>query len=157
MTKPAKNACVAIGMFVIACGSVACGNALAAGENASRYSMSPAEGGGFIRLDSETGRMAPCQRQGGEWGCREIAEPDRGPTAEIDRLREENKRLKSEIRQMEDILLSDKRAGTDGKAQEFKLPTEQDLDNALSYAQRMLRKFREKMKEFDADTKSTPL
>ncbi len=129
----------------------------AAGERAARYSMSPAEGGGFVRLDSESGQMALCQRQGGDWSCREIAEPERGLNSEIERLREENKRLKGEIRQMEDILLSEKRGGADGKSLEFKLPTEQDLDSALSYAQRMLRKFREKMKEFESDTRSTPL
>jgi hypothetical protein len=37
------------------------------------------------------------------------------------------------------------------------LPTEQDLDQALSYAQRMLRKFREKMKELETDNRATPL
>lgn len=152
MSKPVITACAALGISVIAWGA-----AVAAGESAPRYSMSPAEGGGFIRLDGETGRMALCQRQGGEWGCREIVEPERGPLSEVERLREENKRLKGEIRQMEDILLSEKRGGQGGSSPEFKLPSEQDIDNALSYAQRMLRKFREKMKEFEADTKSTPL
>lgn len=143
---------------MLAVASLACGGAVeAAGERAARYSMSPAEGGGFVRLDSESGQMALCQRQGSDWSCREIVEPERGLNSEIERLREENKRLKGEIRQMEDILLSEKRGGMNGKSPEFKLPTEQDLDSALSYAQRMLRKFREKMKEFEADTGSTPL
>jgi hypothetical protein len=157
MSKPCVTVCAAIGMLGIACVGPICGSASAGGERASRYSMSPAEGGGFVRLDAETGQMALCQRHGGDWSCRELAEPDRGLASEIERLRDENKRLKGEIRQMEDILLSDKRVGQDGKAQEFKLPTEQDLDQALSYAQRMLRKFREKMKELETDNRATPL
>ncbi len=152
MLKPAVTACAAMGIVVIAFA-----NANAAGEGGARYSLSPAEGGGFIRLDGETGRMALCQRHGEDWGCREIVEPDRVPSAEVEGLREENRRLKGEIRQMEDILLSQRRGGQEAKSPEFKLPTEEDLDTALSYAQRMLRKFREKMKEFEADTKGTPL
>lgn len=53
MSKPVITACAAFGISVIACGG-----AIAAGESAPRYSMSPAEGGGFIRLDGDTGRMA---------------------------------------------------------------------------------------------------
>jgi len=146
------------GALMLGLASVVCGTgAEAAGELASRYTMSPADGGGFMRLDAESGQMALCQRQGSDWSCREIPDPDRGLNSVIERLREENKRLKGEIRQMEDILLSEKRGGGGGRAPDFKLPTEQDLDNALTYAQRLLRKFREKMKEFEADTKSTPL
>lgn len=157
MSKPVSTFLAAIGMATVAFGGVAGGSAQAAGERPARYTMSPAEGGGFVRLDGETGQMALCQRQGGDWSCREMAEAGRGLASEVERLRDENKRLKGEIRQMEDILLSEKRGGQDGKALEFKLPTEQDLDNALSYAQRMLRKFREKMKDFEADSRSTPL
>ena len=58
--------------------ALAAGTAVAQGERASRYTMSPAEGGGFVRLDSETGQMALCQRRDGEWSCREMAEPGRG-------------------------------------------------------------------------------
>lgn len=144
--------------------ALAAGTAVAQGERASRYTMSPAEGGGFVRLDSETGQMALCQRRDGEWSCREMAEPGRGLDQEIDRLRKENQRLKAEIRQMEDIMLGDKRAdgskprGNDGNGGfELKLPSEQDVDQAMSYVQRMLKKFREKLKELETESKGTPL
>lgn len=127
----------------------------AAGESAGRYSMSPAEGGGFVRLDRETGQMASCQRRGEEWSCREMSEPGRGLDREIDRLREENTRLKAEIRQMEDIIFSEKREQS--RAPEFRLPSEKDIDEAMSYAQRMLKKFRDKLKEFEGEDKATPL
>jgi hypothetical protein len=130
-------------------------------EVAGRYSMSPAEGGGFIRLDTQTGQMSLCQRRESDWSCREIAEPERGLASEIERLREENNRLKAELRQLEDIVLGDKRAerdrGREGGKPELRLPSEQDIDNVMSYAQRMLRKFREKLKELEAESKGTPL
>jgi hypothetical protein len=138
------------------------GPASAAGETPARYTMSPAEGGGFVRLDGETGQMALCQRRDTEWSCREMSEPSGGLSQEVERLRTENQKLKGEIRQMEDIMLGDKQGEGGAKGDrrgglEFKLPTEQDLDSAMSYAQRMLRKFREKMREIDQDQKGTPL
>ncbi len=141
----------------------------ATGERPGRFTMSPAEGGGFVRLDTETGRMALCHRRDGEWGCHDLAEPGRGLDDEIDRLRADNKRLKAEIREMEEIMLGDKRRGaTHGRSgpnsgpnsssgAELKLPSEQDIENVFDYTQRMLRKFREKWKEIEADNKATPL
>lgn len=136
------------------------------GEKMGRYSMSPADGGGFARLDTLTGAMSLCQRRDGEWTCREMAEPqqnsNKGLNEEIERLRAENQRLKGEIRQMEEIMLGDRRAHGAGKGDSrgpaFKLPTEEEVDQAMSYVQRMLRKFREKLKELETDTgKGTPL
>lgn len=134
-------------------------------ERPGRFAMSPAEGGGFVRLDTETGQMSLCQRRESDWSCRELAEPSRGLDQEIERLRAENQRLRTELRQLEDIMLGDRRA--DGRhaegqrggrgSMEFRLPSEQDLDTAMSYVQRMLRKFREKMKELEAESKGTPL
>lgn len=132
-----------------------------AGERSPRFTMSPADGGGFVRLDTVTGAMAHCLQRQGEWTCRDIsAAAAPASQSELERLQEENKRLKAEIRQMEDILLSDKRvpeASEKDRAFSFRLPTEQEVDQALTYAQRMLRKLREKMKELEGEAKGTPL
>ena len=58
-------------------------------DKPGRYTMSPADGGGFVRLDTETGAMALCQRRDAEWSCREMAEPNRGLGDEVERLRAE--------------------------------------------------------------------
>ena len=86
-----------------------------------------------------------------------MGDPKRGLDQEIERLRADNQRLKAELRQMEDTMLGDKRAEAGPRIPEFKLPSEQDIDTAISYVQRMLRKFREKIKEFETDNKGTPL
>lgn len=133
----------------------------AAGEAAGRYTMSPADGGGFVRLDTQTGQMALCNRKDSQWACQDMAEPGRGLSDEIERLRGENKQLRSEIRKMEDIMLGDKGRSGDQRAErpggKLELPSEQDIDNAMSYVQRMLRKFKDKLKEFETDSKGTPL
>ena len=124
------------------------------GNQTGRYSMSPTEGGGFVRLDTQTGQMSLCKGQDGNWSCREMADPGRGLSDEIDRLRAENKQLKSEVRRLEEIALGDKPPAPKRK---LELPSEQDLDTAMSYIQRMFRKFREKLKEFEKDNQGTPL
>lgn len=149
----------AIGAGLVLIGPwMSCPVANATGERPGRYTMSPAEGGGFARLDTETGQMSLCQRAGTEWSCRDMGDPRRGPDQEIERLRADNQRLKAEIRQMEDTMLGDRRAETGPRnTPELKLPSEQDIDSAMTYVQRMLRKFREKIKEFETDSKGTPL
>jgi hypothetical protein len=160
--RPAVAAIVLTGLGLL--GSMAwTGPAGAAGDRPGRFTMSPAEGGGFVRLDTETGRMALCQRREGEWSCRDMAEPGRGLEQENERLRAENKRLQAEIREMEGILLGDKRGDASpdrsgrGPGAELKLPSEQDIENVFNYAQRMLRKFREKWKELETESKGAPL
>ena len=150
------------GLLVAAVGGAV---AQTVGERTGRYSMSPADGGGFVRLDTETGAMALCQRRDAEWNCREMAGPGRGLGDEVERLRAENQRLKGEIRQMEDIIVGDKRGGGERRAERpggtFQLPSEQDVDQAMTYVQRMMRKFKEKLKELESDAggdgKGTPL
>jgi len=131
---------------------------LSAEEKAGRYTMSPAEGGGFARLDTESGQMSLCQRREGDWSCRDMVDPGRGLDAEIDRLRDENRRLKAELRQKEEMVPGG--PGQSGSGSGFKLPTEKEVDAAMDYAQRMLRKFRDRLKDLEGELpekKGTPL
>lgn len=145
-------ACLAIGIGIAAV------SAHATGDKPGRYNMSPADGGGFVRLDTQTGAMAHCQRAAGDWSCKDMAEPARGLAEEVERLRTDNQRLRAEIRQMEEIMLGEKRAEiTRPRGPEFKLPTEEEVDQAMSYVQRMLRKLREKWRELESEGKGTPL
>jgi len=125
-------------------------------EPPGRFTMQPTDGG-FLRLDTVTGDVALCARAGGSFECKPVKD-DRDMQREIARLADENKELKTEIKRLEEMLgLGD---GTARKpTPKLELPSEEDVDKALGYLERMFKKFRDKMKEFDGSGggKGTPL
>ena len=119
-----------------------------------RYTMHPADGG-FLRLDTQTGQMSMCQRSagsaGGAWNCSML--PD-----ERVALERENQDLKTAVKRLEDLAGVAGPREADDKGPMARLPTEDDVDKAMSYVQRMLKKFREKVRELeDQDKKGTNL
>ena len=128
----------------------------AAQDRPGRYAMSPVEGG-FARLDTETGQMSICRDQkdaGGvqSWACQPMADPGGGDDR-ARKLEAENKELRAEIRRMEDQLGLN--GPKDGQKQAerpgggLNLPSEAEVDKALSYMERMIKKFQETMKRLD--------
>ena len=135
----------------------------AADEKAGRYTMAPADGG-FARLDTETGAMSLCTRKSGQWACEEMPDATKDLRKENDRLAAENKELKADIRRMEEMLGLGGEKEKDGEKRaerpggKLQLPSEEDVDKALGYIERMFKKFRDKMKQFENETgKGTPL
>jgi len=148
------SAIFGVGLLITLVGSWA---AFGAGDAPGRYVMHPAEGGGFVRLDTETRVVSLCSRGGAQWSCTAIADSGSGPAEELDRLRAENKNLKEEVKRLEDMVLAD--GGRNGRAERrLELPSEEDVDKALSYLERIFRKFRDKLKDFESqDRRGTPL
>jgi hypothetical protein len=137
----------------------------AAEQSQRRYTMSPTDGG-FIRLDTATGSMSLCSRKDGNWVCEAMADPSADLRQQVDRLTEENAELKAEVKRLEDLvgLGGDPGPGTGSERRterprgQLQLPNEQDVDRALNYIQRMFRKFKDKLKEFDGHYRPpTPL
>jgi hypothetical protein len=124
-----------------------------ADQTGGRYRMTPAEGGAFLRLDTQTGAMSVCQRKDGRWACEAVPDERRALETEIDRL-------KSEVKRLEDLLALPDPGTPDGKRAQrsgpkLSLPSEEDIDRAMDYAQRMMRKFKERMREFrDSDRRN---
>ena len=147
------------------------GPALGAKEEGERFKMSKAKDG-FVRLDTQTGAMSLCTRSGEGWSCLPMTEDQRSISDEIARLHKENDELKDEIRRMEETFGleahgsqggKDDKDGKDGKESqpgdqadarpEIRLPDEEQVDQAIDYLERMIRKFRERFEKFGDRTK----
>lgn len=160
----AAAACFAIGVLTImaASGSADAATPSATPERPGRYSMSPVDGG-FMRLDTETGAMALCNKKGESWACEPIAgaptAPGRSEREELERLRAENAEMRATIKSLEELVLGpegEKRADKPGGG--LQLPSEQDVDKALDYVERMFKKFRDRLKQLEGGGKDgTPL
>jgi hypothetical protein len=119
-------------------------------EIADRYTMSPVEGG-FLRLDKETGAVAMCARKNEAWVCDAVE--DRSGAATDSKLETENKDLKARIKALEDALdnvaTPTTPPDTGPPAPKTQLPTEEEVDQALDYVERIFKKFRDRLKKLD--------
>lgn len=130
-----------------------------AGPGDGRFTMSQVDDG-FVRLDKQTGAMALCTKKDADWSCVPMADQQRDLREDLDRLKAENEELKKEIRRLEDTFVTGKlneRPGTNndgppGGMPEFKLPSEEDVDQAVDYLERMIRKFRDRFEDFGDKT-----
>jgi hypothetical protein len=119
-----------------------------ADNSVGRFTMSPVDGG-FLRLDKQTGSVAMCARTGTTWGCTPVE--DHTPAAaemELSKLEQENKDLKDRIKALEETLETKPplNGPPGGKVQ---LPTDQEVDQALDYLERVYKKVRDRMKDLD--------
>ena len=147
-------------------------------EQPGRYTMSPVEGG-FARLDTHTGAMSLCKAQprdpagNAAWSCLPIGDGAVEAQAKASKLETENKELRAEVKRMEDQLGLNGPAPTPpvkpgelpteprpgGKsAGPLNLPSEEEVDKALSYVERMVKKFHDTMKRIESnERKGMPL
>lgn len=131
-----------------------------AADAPGRYAMQPTEGG-FYRLDTQTGAVSICRQKPGAGLVCEPAQDEQGLQKDVERLRAENKTLKEDVKRLEEIAGFGAKppAGKSGPASDFKLPSEEDVDKALSYVERMIKKFRDKFRDLEGGEpkKGTPL
>ncbi|MFM2423362.1 MAG: hypothetical protein RL291_1892 [Pseudomonadota bacterium] len=115
-----------------------------------RFLMQPAEGG-ILRLDSQTGSLSFCRRAQDGWTCDAV--PD-----ERKALEDENKRLKAEVSELRGAItrLEELLGVGENPKSKGSLPTEQDIDRAADYIRGMLKKLREKARDFEEDLKTEP-
>ena len=125
-----------------------------------RYSMQPIEGG-FLRLDTQTGAVSTCRAGTGNVVlCQPALEEQRGLSTEIERLRTENIELKATVKRLQETAgLSPPPPAVGPPTEKFQLPTEEDVDQALDYVERMFKKFRDRLRNLEDDGKKpgTPL
>ncbi len=126
------------------------GLAFAADPPGGRYTMTPTTGG-FLRLDTQTGQVSLCAQKDGQMLCTSLADERKALESEIDRLSQENTDLRKSVRRLEELAGIDQDPNKRAERIEPKiqLPSEEDVDKALTYVQRMLRKLKDKLKELE--------
>jgi hypothetical protein len=106
----------------------------AGGEN-GRFSMTPTQGG-FLRLDTRTGEVAMCRPAGDAVECRAAPHESSPLASEIDRLAKENAELKARLAGQ----APPPAASSPSRARE-------EMDRALDYAERFMRRMMRIMRE----------
>jgi hypothetical protein len=130
-------------------------------ETPGRYTMQPVDGG-FLRLDTQTGAVSMCRpNSGGAVACLPAPSEESGLLGELARLRAENLELKAEVKRLQETAGLGNRPHSQLDSQpneKLQLPTEQDVDQALDYVERMYKKFRDRLRNLDGPGKpGTPL
>jgi hypothetical protein len=108
--------------------------------------------GGYLRFDGDTGALSLCQPQGSQWACAPVPDERTALQAEVDRLTAENKELQSAVKRLEALLrLPDENQPSRSKAPAFRWPSQVQIEDAVDYVQRMLRKFKKIMRDLGED------
>ena len=123
-----------------------------------RYALSRVGDGAVIRLDTRTGTVSNCSNSNGGWACYAVPDERAAMDAEIGRLLAENEKLKAQLasrdattdgKSSEALPKSDKQAdpkqadpktAEGGRKLEIPLPSDQDMDRAMSFLERAWRR-----------------
>ena len=106
--------------------------------------MSPVDGG-VLKLDKETGTVSFCARKSEAWSCEPVDDKAQPADDRMARLEAENKDLKARIADLEQRLNENPVAPPPAA----KLPSEEDVDKALDYAERLFKKFRDRIQKLE--------
>src|SRR5207248_3548210 len=129
-------------------GSLVAAQSAPDGDN-GRYSMTPIPEG-VLRLDTRTGTVSTCARNGAGWACYAVPDERSALDAEIGRLQAEVEKLKGqaaagptvsgkidEALPKSDSLKKDEPKVADGDRKfGIPLPSDQDLDRAMSFLEK---------------------
>ncbi len=139
---------LALGLFswgALTTASLAHENDVAGEQNATgRYSMLQTENG-IIRPDRETGAMTSCKTGPEGWICTPLKQQkntDLETNQTVENLKAEIKRLEQRLAERGDDKIDD----LDKKEKSLKLPTDEEVDEAIEYMEKMIRKFGGAMK-----------
>lgn len=132
--------------------AIAGAGGVAASDTAGRFTMTPTDKG-YLRLDTATGAVSICADSAGSWSCSAMPDDLASLTAEVDRLRSENRELKAKL-ESGPVALAPSTPPVP-----LELPSEADVDRAIGLVEKMVRRFKGLIEELheDRDAAGTPL
>jgi hypothetical protein len=139
-------------VLTVTLSTVALAQAMPPGAS-GRFAMQSVDGG-VLRLDTENGTLSMCKSRNGAWECQSTPDERAALDKEIQRLAKENEDLKGAVKRLEDLagIPSEKpqaKRGGGGAGLPGGLPGPEDVDKAMTYLQSMIKKFKEKLREFE--------
>ncbi|MBH5369458.1 hypothetical protein [Bradyrhizobium glycinis] len=122
------------------------------GEN-GRYSMTPIPEG-VLRLDTRTGTVSTCSKNGAGWACYAVPDERTALDAEIGRLQAEVERLKGQLAagptvsgkidealpKSDPLRKAEPKIAEGERKIEIPLPSEQDIDRVMSFLEKAWRR-----------------
>ena len=143
------------------------GPASAAGDDAGRFTMTPADGG-VVRLDRETGAMSFCTGKDGAWSCTDMPETESALKKRVEELEGEKRALEAERRLREAPAPGPAAKAPDGAEPpaagdavppppgDLPVPTERDVDKLFDYVEGMVKKFKERIDRLEREAQKEP-
>ncbi|MBV9533563.1 MAG: hypothetical protein JO283_21495 [Bradyrhizobium sp.] len=114
-----------------------------------RYSLSQTPDG-LIRLDTRTGAVSSCSKNGNGWACYAVPDEGRAMDEEIRRLKAENERLKAQLAARDQpapgeqaLPKSEKHLTPKAEGErriEIPLPSDADVDRVISFLEQAWRR-----------------
>jgi|SRR5215207_814770 len=110
-------------------------------QETGRYTLAPLEGG-IVKLDTRTGALTECRRKGDALSCTLVPDERQPLQDEIDRLSRENADLRAQ--------LGSKAPPAGNTATPApSLPSDAEIDRALSLMERFMRRFKDILRDED--------
>ena len=155
--RPAKSSTTSWLVATTVAATVASGGLVAAqsapdGEN-GRYSMTPIPEG-VLRLDTRTGTVSTCAKNGSGWACYAVPDERTALDAEIGRLQAEVEKLKGQLAagptvsgkidealpKSDPLKKAEPKVAEGDRKLEIPLPSDQDMDRMMSFLEKAWRR-----------------
>lgn len=143
---------IAFAVAITASGGLKAGQSTPDGEN-GRYSMTPIPEG-VLRLDTRTGTVSTCSRNGTGWACYAVPDERTAFDAEIGRLQNEVEKLKGQLAagptvsgkidealpKSDPLKKAEPKVAEGERRIEIPLPSDQDVDRVMSFLEKAWRR-----------------
>lgn len=116
---------------------------------------------GYLRLDKSTGAISFCNERDGGWSCMMAADDRRAFEEELERLQTENAKLREKLAAREsgepkvENFTPPKEVAPKAEGKKDEVPTDEDLDRVMNFAEKMMRRFFDMVdrlqKDYDGD------